>query len=719
MTYAFNNQYLGLFLLFFPIFTSVNAQELIPYRQGSKWGLADSAKKIYVKCIYEDIGFPENGKTFVRLKSKIGLIDRDGKEIIDTKYKSVGYFHDGLSAINLDGKYGYANEKGEVQIPCKYEFAGNFNKGYARAKVKGKWGLIDEKGNKKGDFEYEDMLFSDPDVYYVKQDRKWGAITYNGEKYIPCQYDSIGKKIASFRVVRLAGKYGLLNLKGVEVIPCHYDEISDYDSAFIRLRIGENYGLLQQFSEEVLEPEFSIDKLAEVREKIDFYRWRKRNSDKLMGYRVVDVSLGNIFAAQKEEKWALLDTNFKQITAFEYDSIKIVAGHFGVKKLAAWGIYHASGQKMISFCRYSKISDDRDGKIEVCLGQDCGLIDTTGSLLVASIYNAAKSAANGLYQVALNGRYGLIDQFGSPITPFKYQGIESYGEEYALLQTSDNKTGLFDYKAAKIVIPTMFDELSLLRNQLIMVKSKNEYGLMDIHGKLVNHLQYSEMEEQANGRLKVKKRGKIGWLDSTGRQFIPCKYDSATAWYHGYIAVKLKEKWGMIDSIGKIILPFEYQSVITPYWLENSDMPDEAQLRLISQTDRNLVWIKGANNFWGLANIAGKVIVNPRFDSIFVCNSNKDLFITKLAARYGLVNSKDEEILGTAYSALYETENGFFIAQQGTKFALIGADGQPITSFKYQEIQYVENDKYLWVLYENQRGLIDLKGNEYFEKENK
>lgn len=719
MKYTFFNLHLGLFLLFSGIFGGLQAQDLIPYRQGAKWGLADTSKKIQVKCIYDDISFPENGKSFVRLKNKTGLIDNSGKEIIDTKYKTVGYFHDGLAVVDLEGKYGFVNEKGDIEIPCKYEFAGNFNKGYARTKLKGKWGLLNTKGDKEGDFDYEDMQFADPDVYFVKKDRKWGAITFDGKKYVECKYDSIGKEIASFRVVRLGGKYGLLNIKGEEVLPSQYDEIIEYDSAFIRLRSGEQYGLFQQFTQEVFAPEYSLDKLSEVREHIEFYRWKKRNADKLMGYRAADFFLGSVFAAQKEEKWALLDTNFTQISDFQYDSVKVVAGHFGIKKLNRWGIYHASGKKSISFCRYSAIREDAYGTIAVWLEKDCGLIDTSGTLRVACIYDDVKCFGENLYQVSLKGKKGLIDHFGSPITPFKYQEIENYGNEYALLQTAENKTGLFDFKQGKIIIPAMFDELSLLRNQLVMVKSNNEYGLMNMSGKIVNHLQYTEMTEQANGRLMVRKKDKIGWLDSTGRQFIPCKYDSATSWYHGCVAVKYKDNWGMIDSIGKVIVPFEYKGLITPYWLEGGDMPEENQMQMVSESDRNLVWVKGANNFWGLMDLKGKMIVAPKYDSIFVCSLNKDLFITKLAARYGLVNSKDEEILGTAYNALYESANGFFIAQQSTRFALIGADGQPITPFKYQEIQYMENDKYMWVLYDNLRGLIDLKGKEFFEKEAK
>ena len=338
-------------------------------------------------------------------------------------------------------------------------------------------------------------------------------------------------------------------------------------------------------------------------------------------------------------------------------------------------------------------------------------------MLVACIYEKVHSKGKDLFLVSLNGKYGLINGLGLPVTPLKYQQIEDYDAQFAFLQTGQ-KTGLFDYKSAKVLIPAMFDAITFWKNDLVIIKEKDEYGVMNMNGKWVNHLQYSEVTEQDYGRLRVRKNNKIGWLDSTGRLFIPCKYDSAGNWFAGAVPVKFKGKWGAVDSLGKVVIPFQYLAIWHPFNDRQNltDMPDEKEARYQQYPLQKAFWIKGENRFWGLYGLVGKEIITPRYDSLFTCKLNPNLYIVSLAARYGLVKN-NEEILGTAYNDLYETENGFFIAQQSTRLALIGADGNPITPFKYQEIQYIENDKYLWVLYDDKRGLIDFKGKEFFEKD--
>lgn len=707
----------AVFFSFLLVNQVVVAQELLPYRQGTKWGLSDSSQKIVVKCEYDDIGFPENGKVWIKHKGKTGMIATNGKEFIEPKYKSIGNYHDGLAVAEGDNKFGYLGEKGELELPLKYEWAGNFNRGFARIKnAKGRWELIDKKGKNQLEQEYEDILFADSRYYLVKQDRKWGAIHYDGKPFIECKYDSIGRDLQDYKVVRLAGKYGLVNAKGAEALACRFDEIIGFDSAFLSVKADGKYGLFQLFSQELVEPEAEVENLSDMREHITFYRWKNRKKADLVGYKAISQNFGAFFAAQKEDKWAILDTNLNIITDFHFDSVKVVSGLFGVRKNDRWGLYNPAIKNYAVFCRYAQVRPSKDGTVVVYLDKMCGLIDTAARLLVPCIYDKVEKVNDKLFLVALNGKYGLINEEGKALTPFRYQDIDVFGEEYALLQTPDNKTGLYDLELNKISIPAMFDELSLLRSDLVMVKKDGDYGLMDRKGKMVSHFQYSEMIPQSQGRLLVRKRDKIGWLDSTGRLFIPCKYDSATSWFRGYVAVKYKGKWGMIDSIGKTVIPFEYRQVMNPYWLESDDMPEENQLQMLSDPSRNLVWVQGMNNFWGLMDTEGHTLVGTRFDSIFTCTNNKNLFITKLAARYGLANDKDEDLLGNAYTTLYETSNGYFVAQQGTRFALISAQGQPITPFKYQEIQYVENDKYIWVLYDNQRGLINLSGKEFFEK---
>ncbi|MBX7242998.1 MAG: WG repeat-containing protein [Bacteroidia bacterium] len=692
------------------------AQELIPYRKGDKWGLADTSGKVVVKCEYDGISFPENGMIYVKLKNETGIIDASGKTILEPKYKSVGYFHDHLAFINEKGKWGYINPKGEEAIEPKYEQAGNFNQGIARAKWKGKWGFIDTKGKEEVKNEYESLLFINSDLYFGKKEGKWGAFNGFAKEILPPVYDSIGAQNGDFRLIQKDKKWGLFKHYGEIVLECEYNEISSFNETFLRLRQWDKYGLMHKKTQKVLPCEFTADALSEVAENADFYYWKNANTSRLTDFTKMAAPLGPFFAAKKENKWAIMDTMLNEVYPFQFDSVYVLGNHYTVKKFGKWGIYNPREKKFTIFCRFTELKPDTDGRIISRLQNDYGMIDTFGNMLVACIYEEVHSKGPDLFQVSMNGKYGLINSLGIPVTPLKYTEIEDYNQQYAFLQTGQ-KTGLFDYQNKKILIPAMFDAVTFWKNNMIVVREKEEYGIMNTSGKWVNHLQYSEVTEQYNGRLKVRKNNKIGWMDSTGRMFIPCKYDSAGNWFSGIVPVKYKGKWGAVDSLGRVTIPFEYNAVWHPLNDENpEEMPDSAEVRFRDRFPlQKVFWVKGGNHLWGLCGQDGKEIIKPGYDSIFTCRLNPDLYIVSSAARFGLVKN-NEEILGTAYNELYETNNGFFIAQQGTRFALIASDGSPITPFKYQEIQYVENDKYLWVLYDDRPGIISFKGKEFFEK---
>lgn len=711
-----NLKKITILLLAFSYMYLANAQELIPYRKGEKWGLADTSGSIVVKCEYDGITFPENGNVYVKLKGETGMLNLKGEVIIPPKYKSIGYFHDDLAYVNEKGKWGYVNPKGGEAISPKYEQVGNFNQGAARAKWKGKWGFIDNKGKEIVKNEFEDCRFLNADLYLVKKDRKWGAFNALVKEILPPIYDSIGTTIGEYRLIQKDKKWGLFKGYGEIVLNCEYNEISPFNEEFIRIRQWDKYGLMHLKTTTTLPCEFTADELSDVAENYAFYKWKITNQEKLSAFAAIQSPLGRFFGAKKDNKWAIMDTLLHEIYPFQLDSVSVLENHFIVKKFGKWGIYNPREKKFVIFCRFSELKPDVNGRIISRLQNDFGMIDTFGNMLVACIYESVRSKGKDLYLVSLQGKYGLINGLGLPVTPLKYKEIEDYDQQYAFLQTGQ-KTGLFDYQAEKVLIPAMFDVISFWKNNMVVVKDKEEFGIMNTNGKWVNHLQFSEVTEQMYGRLKVRKNNKLGWIDSTGRMFIPCKYDSAGNWFAGVIPVKYKGKWGAIDSVGKLIIPFQYNAIWHPLNNLNTTRPDTIPPKFSNNLlFRPVFWVKGQNHLWGACNRSGKEIIAPKYDSLFSCSLNPNLFIVSSAARYGLVNADNEEILGTAYNELYETSSGFFVARQTTRYALISAGGVPITPFKYQEIQFVENQKYLWVLYDDKPGVISFEGKEFFEK---
>ena len=84
------------FLIFFAGSTFAQSSNLVPYRQGNKWGFSTTDKKIVIK----------------------------------PKYSDVGWFSQGMASVKIGNKWGYIDESGKLVIPARYTVAKEFRKGY-------------------------------------------------------------------------------------------------------------------------------------------------------------------------------------------------------------------------------------------------------------------------------------------------------------------------------------------------------------------------------------------------------------------------------------------------------------------------------------------------------------------------------------------------------------------------------------------------------------
>ncbi|MEO5967979.1 MAG: WG repeat-containing protein [Ferruginibacter sp.] len=76
--------------------TFAQQNDLVPFRDGSKWGFSTTDKKIVLK----------------------------------PKYSEVGWFSEGLASVKVGNKWGYIDSKGKMVIPARYTVAKPFRKGY-------------------------------------------------------------------------------------------------------------------------------------------------------------------------------------------------------------------------------------------------------------------------------------------------------------------------------------------------------------------------------------------------------------------------------------------------------------------------------------------------------------------------------------------------------------------------------------------------------------
>lgn len=198
----------GMLLLAGSTFAQQN--ELVPYRDGSKWGFSTTDKKIVIKPKYSNVGWFSQGLASVKVGDKWGYIDMQGKMVIPARYTVAKPFHKGYmpdskktggdslifagASLTSDGYEICITNKGVrmPQCPAIAESSVPDNKSLIAGvqvsktySMPGSEGLFDKITD---DYQLKD----NNETYYVAmKNNKFGVYNSKFETIVPFIYDSI------------------------------------------------------------------------------------------------------------------------------------------------------------------------------------------------------------------------------------------------------------------------------------------------------------------------------------------------------------------------------------------------------------------------------------------------------------------------------------------------------------------------------------------------
>jgi hypothetical protein len=240
-------QYSIFFLFLLQAFASAAQSQLIPYRNGDKWGYCNNQKQILIACKFDSVDFFNDcNLAFVKVKEKYGYIDANGKMVIPPKYDSGTPFFQGnnnwdcINKVLLKGKpvwidnHGHKIKPGElprIMAICGFRGARGVNQTVFIQN--GKKGLQTELYTKWGKIPrdsiilpaiYDELIFDDEAlVYMVMLNGKWGLISSEDLKPIlPFEYESIQPVYPNLLFIKQHGLFGLADKTGSILIPAKY-----------------------------------------------------------------------------------------------------------------------------------------------------------------------------------------------------------------------------------------------------------------------------------------------------------------------------------------------------------------------------------------------------------------------------------------------------------------------------------------------------------------
>lgn len=211
------------------------------------------------------------------------------------------------------------------------------------------------------------------------------------------------------------------------------------------------------------------------------------------------------------------------------------------------------------------------------------------------------------------------------------------------------------------------NQKAILNNQLIVLKDKKQYGVIEVDGTVILEPKYDNITYLSNtGDFLVETNKKVGIMSSAKEIKVQIIYDSIELMDSdsGLYVVKKDNKYGVIDIKGNIKIYIENDAV-------GIDISKFAQNNIKSKYIllNNLIPVKNGN-YWGIYDTKGNQLTEYKYDSLgYVASSNKDalnllvipnynVLVACKDKKYTLINSSGSELFATIADDIYMSISG-------------------------------------------------------------
>lgn len=387
-------------------------------------------------------------------------------------------------------------------------------------------------------------------------------------------------------------------------------------------------------------------------------------------YVLTEVSDYKYYMLNKNNKYGVIDTSGNIVIEPNYDSIKI-----------------PNPQKAIFVC------ENQDNTIVLNDKQE-KLFTKYEEISVILINGVASSIPyeKTVLKYKKDGKYGIVSYDGKEITKPVYDEIRGLeNKETELLVKKDGKYGVINVKGAKLIdivydniVADGFytdDEKYRLSGYIVSNKTSDgyKYGYIDYKYKLILNLEYDALDRIVQNNFKdicivACKNGQYGVIKNNqviiNYSYQGIEYDRN----NNFFELQRNEKYGIVDYNGKIILPVEYSDIqIKGIYIQTSKSEEEGDV---------------------FFNISGEKINDLKYTSVQRTN-NADYYITiNQDGFYGVISSKNSELIKNEYNYLEYLFDEYFIATKGNgNLGVINIKNQTIIDFNYDVLQKIDNTK--------------------------
>jgi hypothetical protein len=141
----------------------------------------------------------------------------------------------------------------------------------------------------------------------------------------------------------------------------------------------------------------------------------------------------------------------------------------------------------------------------------------------------------------------------------QYKILKPFNEDprYYLFENEEG-LGIFNIASSTFFQDTAIQDMRTLNEGYIGIKLNDQYGLIDLNGKLRIANRYQDIGVFNEDMLPIKIRGRWGYVDRIERLVVQPVYQDADHFVNGLAIVTQNGKSGLIEKSGKIIVKLDY-----------------------------------------------------------------------------------------------------------------------------------------------------------------
>lgn len=402
-------------------------------KNSSLYGIKDKNNKILVKPIFNSIS--SYGSTKDRIKAdfgwkKNGVIDKNGNIIIPFEYSSISKYNN-IYTVTKDSKKSLMDYFGKPLLKNSYEDISTLTTNYIKVKNNGLYGIINAAGDIVFPLQYEEInYYSSQDWFLLNKNGISSVKDSKGKDIFGKKYTSIAKLDYSFRYIMAEkkGKFGIINKSDQIVAPFEFESIKkNYDNRLFITKQNGKWGVYSIiFDQFIVKPEYDDVTLLSS----DYYLLSNGNNKTLI----------NLLINKKFDLSA-------------YDEVRkyITNSKVNVVKNKLRGTVSVNTGKLVVPTNYSYIDINSNYlKAQLPDSRLSDIYDNDGKLLVKNV-SSIKRLKDNFSRVSSNGKVGIVGK-NEIVIPLDYDLIKNYDNLAVLLVKSKNKYGLVDSKN-KFIIP--------------------------------------------------------------------------------------------------------------------------------------------------------------------------------------------------------------------------------------------------------------------------